>query len=119
MISIQQKNFAWILILFLLAVVVVGCQTNDDCPQTEACNNRDCVDPCNCGTNAQCYVRDHKPVCYCPVGFTGNPEVGCVPGEHTEVNQYDYSEAEREVIERSKCKFLRKSVLHNFELNHL
>ena len=79
-ISFHKKNFAWILIVFLLAVVVVGCQTNDDCPQTEACNNRDCVDPCNCGTNAQCYVNNHKPVCFCPEGFTGNPEVGCVPG---------------------------------------
>ena len=78
----EQGKFECILIVFLLAVVVVGCQTNDDCPQTEACNNRDCVDPCNCGTNAQCYVNNHKPVCYCPVGFTGNPEVACVPGEN-------------------------------------
>ena len=105
MINFKQKKFAWILILFLLAVVVVGCQTNDDCPQTEACNNRDCVDPCNCGTNAQCYVRDHKPVCYCPVGFTGNPEVGCVPGEHIKLNQYDYPK--------------RKSMRCNFEMNYL
>ena len=78
----EQGKFECTLIVFLLAVVVVGCQTNDDCPQTEACNNRDCVDPCNCGTNAQCYVNNHKPVCYCPVGFTGNPEVACVPGKN-------------------------------------
>ena len=62
-------------------MVLVGCQSNDDCLQTLACFNRDCVDPCNCGTNAQCYVNNHKPVCYCPEGFTGNPEVGCVPGK--------------------------------------
>ena len=62
------------------AVVIVGCTTNDDCRQTEACFNRDCVDPCNCGTNAQCFVANHKPVCFCPEGYTGNPEVECVKG---------------------------------------
>ena len=41
---------------------------------------RDCVDPCSCGINAQCFVSNHKPVCYCPEGFTGNPEIECVPG---------------------------------------
>ena len=61
--------------------MIVGCQTNDDCPQTEACFNRDCVDPCNCGINAQCYVTNHKPVCFCPEGYTGNPEVECVKGK--------------------------------------
>ena len=65
---------------FIAAVVVVGCTTNDDCRQTEACFNRDCVDPCNCGTNAQCFVNNHKPVCFCPEGYTGDPEVGCVKG---------------------------------------
>ena len=58
----------------------MGCTTDADCPQTEACFNRDCVDPCNCGTNAQCKVTNHTPVCLCPAGFTGNPEVQCVEG---------------------------------------
>ena len=58
----------------------MGCTTDDDCPQTEACFNRDCVDPCNCGTNAQCKVANHKPVCLCPEGYTGDPEVKCVKG---------------------------------------
>ena len=65
-------------------MVVVGCTTNDDCRQTEACFNRDCVDPCNCGTNAQCFVNNHKPVCFCPEGYTGDPEVGCVKGRTLE-----------------------------------
>ena len=51
---------------------------NESCPQTKACNNRDCVDHCNCGTNVQCYVNNHKPVCYCPEGYTGDPYMGCV-----------------------------------------
>ena len=75
-----SKFVANFFISFFAAVVVVGCTTNDDCRQTEACFNRDCVDPCNCGTNAQCFVNNHKPVCFCPEGYTGDPEVGCVKG---------------------------------------
>ena len=70
--------------MIISAVVIVGCQTNDDCLQTLACFNRDCVDPCNCGTNAQCFVNNHKPVCFCPEGYTGDPEVGCVKGRTLE-----------------------------------
>ena len=49
---------------------------NEDCQQTEACNNRDFVDHCNCGTNVQCYVNNHKPVYYCPEGYTCDPDGG-------------------------------------------
>ena len=56
-----------------------GCARNDDCPNGEACINRQCMDPCDCGTNAQCFVQDHRPVCTCPPGYIGNPLIACEP----------------------------------------
>ena len=42
-----------------------------------------CKDPCRepdpnvCGSGAQCEVKNHKPICSCPRGFTGDPFVSC------------------------------------------
>uniref|UniRef100_A0A2S2QFK9 Neurogenic locus notch 2 n=1 Tax=Sipha flava TaxID=143950 RepID=A0A2S2QFK9_9HEMI len=54
-----------------------GCTTNDDCPSNEACLNQQCRNPCNCGTNAQCFVQNHHPVCSCLEGYNGNPNFAC------------------------------------------
>lgn len=56
-----------------------GCQANSDCPVEEACINRLCRKPCDCGPNADCEVVNHHPVCTCQVGFQGNPDIGCFP----------------------------------------
>lgn len=42
-----------------------GCDSDNECPSTEACINRVCRDPCDCGRNAQCFVRNHRAVCAC------------------------------------------------------
>uniref|UniRef100_A0A0K2TAS5 Putative LOC101893139 [Musca domestica] n=1 Tax=Lepeophtheirus salmonis TaxID=72036 RepID=A0A0K2TAS5_LEPSM len=55
----------------------IGCSADSDCPVVEACLNTKCVDPCNCGENALCRKINHKAVCFCPSGFSGNPEVLC------------------------------------------
>ena len=57
--------------------VPVGCQSDDECPLDKACHNTLCIDPCNCGINAECSVINHKPLCYCPPGYSGDPEVEC------------------------------------------
>ena len=62
---------------YSLAPPVVGCQSDPECPTDKACFNTQCVDPCNCGINAECSVINHKPLCYCPAGYSGNPEVEC------------------------------------------
>lgn len=36
-----------------------------------------CRNPCNCGPNAECRVKDHKPVCTCIYSFEGYPEIEC------------------------------------------
>lgn len=57
---------------------VGGCISDSDCPSDKACINDICRDPCNCGPNAECRVKDHKPVCSCQQGYDGNPEIQCV-----------------------------------------
>lgn len=63
------------------------CVINTDCPRDKACFSQKCRDPCigACGINSLCQTVNHKPVCSCPVGFTGNARVQCtiptLPGE--------------------------------------
>lgn len=57
------------------------CVKNEDCPDSKACVNYQCVDPCPsaCGIDAECRPQNHRPVCYCPYGLEGNPYVRCIP----------------------------------------
>lgn len=55
-----------------------GCVSDSDCPSNKACINDICRNPCNCGTNAECRVKNHKPVCSCEQGYDGNAEIQCV-----------------------------------------
>ena len=61
----------------------VGCEYDEDCPLYNACENRQCIDPCvvrdPCGRNAYCKVVNHEPVCTCPDGYIGSPETDCRP----------------------------------------
>lgn len=55
------------------------CILSSECPLDKACINNKCGDPCPnvCGTNAQCHVRNHSPICTCLNGFSGNPFASC------------------------------------------
>jgi hypothetical protein len=57
------------------------CILNSDCPASSACVNQKCVDPCpgTCGSNSECRVVNHSPVCSCVAGFTGNAFNDCRP----------------------------------------
>lgn len=57
------------------------CIVNSDCNLNEACSNQKCHDPCRgvCGIGAICRVYNHKPICSCPPGQTGNPFSNCHP----------------------------------------
>ena len=75
---------------------VAGCSTDEECPSNQACRNGVCENPCDCGPNADCRIVQHKPVCTCREGFTGDPSVVCYqagctvdeecPGTHACVN---------------------------------
>lgn len=55
------------------------CETNSECSQKLACVRNKCIDPCigTCGSSAICEVKNHVPLCTCPVGFTGDPFYLC------------------------------------------
>ena len=57
------------------------CVTNAECSADKACYGQKCVDPCpgQCGTNANCLVQNHNPVCKCETGYTGDPYRFCSP----------------------------------------
>ncbi|XP_037295454.1 uncharacterized protein LOC119189544 isoform X2 [Manduca sexta] len=59
------------------STIPVGCKANSECPLSQACVNGACADPCACGSNAECSVVRHHPVCFCTSGYSGNPYIGC------------------------------------------
>ena len=57
------------------------CTINSECSSTKACINRKCTNPCpgTCGLNAQCETINHRPICSCQAGYTGDPFSNCLP----------------------------------------
>jgi hypothetical protein len=61
--------------------LLAGCSNNNDCPDHAACENRQCINPCAirdpCAASANCKVFNHQPICTCPDGYVGTPNVDC------------------------------------------
>ncbi|XP_039292290.1 keratin-associated protein 16-1-like [Nilaparvata lugens] len=57
------------------------CSISAECPNNLACLNEQCKNPCpgSCGPQALCSAVNHKPVCSCPAGLTGDPFSTCSP----------------------------------------
>lgn len=57
------------------------CIISSECPSNKACLNQKCVDPCidACGTNTECRVINHSPICNCKPLYTGDPFTRCNP----------------------------------------
>ena len=56
------------------------CHNDDHCDDSQACQSRQCVDPCltmNCVSDAECRVRNHKAECYCSDDTTYSSDTGC------------------------------------------
>lgn len=55
------------------------CISNSECPSNLACINLKCKDPCPglCGSNAECRVISHSPMCVCLIGYNGDPFTQC------------------------------------------
>lgn len=55
------------------------CTVNSDCPSNLACMNQKCLNPCigSCGSNTECVVASHIPLCSCSQGYSGDPFKGC------------------------------------------
>lgn len=46
------------------SVKIIGCVADSDCAPEKSCINALCKDPCNCGPNSECRIKEHKPVSY-------------------------------------------------------
>ena len=62
--------------------LTIGCRKDVDCGMEFMCVNDFCVDPCGSNstcsnTGANCRSFEHRPMCYCPDGYSGNPLIGC------------------------------------------
>lgn len=57
------------------------CTDNSMCPFNLACVNYHCKSPCinACGSYTECRVIEHRAMCYCSHGNTGDPFLGCSP----------------------------------------
>lgn len=56
------------------------CTIDTHCPSETLCINYHCKDPCAigiCGTDAECHVQNHKPLCTCPPNYEGDPYIEC------------------------------------------
>lgn len=55
------------------------CFTDEDCPETAACIDNRCRNPCDsptaCGVNAECQTVYHTPQCHCPAKTKGDAKV--------------------------------------------
>lgn len=62
-------------------VVTVECTVDTECPNDRACINQKCQDPCAegnpCAGNAECRTLYHRPLCMCPTGWGGDPQLQC------------------------------------------
>ena len=67
----------------IVAPIQVGCSSDFECPNTQACENRKCFNPCvsrnPCAPIATCTVQNHRATCRCPEGMTGDPTRQCQP----------------------------------------
>ena len=65
--------------------IQAGCSSDDECPLSQACRNRACINPCiqenPCSSSARCTVSNHKPICNCPSGTEGDPYSRCAPSK--------------------------------------
>lgn len=68
----------------------IGCKAVSDCEPTKSCINNQCISPCNCGQNSECFVNNHVPVCRCKPGYSGNPLFGCVKIDCERDEQCDF-----------------------------
>ncbi|RXG61182.1 hypothetical protein Avbf_05571 [Armadillidium vulgare] len=60
--------------------IKILCARNDECPYDASCVNKLCMDVCFegfCGEEAECKTINHRPLCVCPHGTTGNPTIKC------------------------------------------
>lgn len=69
------------------------CSIDLHCPDEMLCINYRCRDPCAvgiCGTEADCRVINHTPLCECPENFSGDPYIECISNGMMNTDQMNY-----------------------------
>jgi hypothetical protein len=58
-----------------------GCKSDSECPSTQTCINRQCLNVCTvsnpCARNAECFPENHRANCKCPSNLKGDPFINC------------------------------------------
>ena len=76
---------------FSISALTPECVSDPECPIQLACINEKCKNPCyshTCGRNAECTVKNHRPICVCLQGFVGNPQTICEERKFYYWNQF-------------------------------
>lgn len=64
----------------------IECSSHNECSEEKICDMHRCRIAClafnPCGHNAICSTKNHKQVCSCQPGYTGDPTVGCNLVDH-------------------------------------
>ncbi|KAK7075250.1 hypothetical protein SK128_022664 [Halocaridina rubra] len=63
-----------------LTEIYPSCKHDGDCLLSFACVNSECQDLCDdnlCAENAECRTVNHRALCYCPFGYTGDGHKFC------------------------------------------
>lgn len=81
------------------SIADVTCNTDDNCTASHACITSVCKNPCECGPNTDCQIKDHKPVCACQPGYVGDARTGC----YKVLCQSDSQCADDETCFNSRC----------------
>lgn len=58
----------------------IECQKDKDCASDRFCDKSICKLTCqtgSCGEKAVCTIENHRPVCYCQPGYSGDPHHQC------------------------------------------
>lgn len=77
------------------------CLVDSDCTSVMSCSNQKCADPCrgSCGLNAECRVHNHKPICYCPNGYNGDPFTLCKVIVHSKYILHNYMTSKNNCVQ--------------------
>lgn len=68
----------------------IECNSDDECTKDKFCQNHMCKIAClvgkPCGDNSVCTSMNHKSMCECQPGFTGDSKVGCTAIDYCKAN---------------------------------
>ena len=82
----------------------IGCRLDSDCDINSRCINGKCGDTCELdnicrSSGAECRSINHRPLCYCPSGYVGDPATKCTKVECVQDNDCNFDS----ICLRNRC----------------